>query len=105
MDMTHSKRLLTLAMLGVGLFAAGMPSAQADDDDWSRLGFNIFFGAPAYSPPRYVVEPPPPVYYRQPSVYYVPQASPDYSYQQDWQNRGHRGRYRGRDEDDEEDDD
>ena len=103
--MTHSKRLFTLALLGVGFFAAGMSSAQADDDDWGQSGFNIFFGAPAYSPQRYVAAPPPPVYYRQPPVYYVPQASPDYSYQQEWQDRGHRGSDRRSNEDDDEEDD
>jgi hypothetical protein len=103
MDMTHSNRLLTLAILGAGLFAAGMPSAQAHDDDWSRVGLSIFFGAPAYSSPRYVVVPPPPVYYQQPPVYYVP-ASPDYYYQQDWHDRGHRDR-RDRHRHEEDDDD
>lgn len=91
--MNRSQKLLLVSCLGLTLFAGIATTASADDDDWGRIGLNLFLGGPAYPQPYY---PPPPVYYTPPPAYgyYAP---PPVYYAPRWgDGDGWRGRWRGR---------
>lgn len=104
--MNRSQKLLLVSCLGATLFAGMATTASADDDDWGRIGLNLFMGGPAYYNPR--------PYYAPPPVYYAPPPPPAYGYYAQpgpgyygrrwggdgdgWRGRG-RGDWRGGDDD------
>ncbi|HET9112637.1 MAG TPA: hypothetical protein VFN66_02060 [Burkholderiales bacterium] len=104
--MNRSKKLLLVSCLGATLFAGMVATASADDDDWGRIGLNLFLGGPAYPqpyyapPPVYYAPPPPPAYgyYAAPGpAYYAPRWGGDGD---GWRGRGRwRGGWRGGDDD------
>lgn len=107
--MNRSQKLLLISCLGATLFAGMATTASADDDEWGRIGLNLFLGGPAYYNPQPYYAPPP-VYYAPPPVYYAPpppppaygyygQPGPGY-YGQGGEGDGWRGRGRWRGGDD-----